>query len=266
MLKIYPTLVLKNTGLYKLYLEKKYSSYSIEEFVDILIEVKKIVPPWVRIMRIQREIETSDIVSGPKVGNLRQMVINELKRRGVTCRCIRCREIGLSNINDKRKFETKDIELHRIEYNSSNGKEIFLSFDTKDNKVIFGFLRLRILSDPQRKELGNKLLTKFVNKMYVSAIVRELHVYGPLVNINSNTYHDSETSNNSNQSSEICLLKSNELYQHKGLGRRLLEEAERICKEEFDINKLSVISAVGTREYYKKFGYIINGPYVTKVL
>ena len=73
MLKIYPTLVIKNTGLYKLYQENKYKSYSTDDLVKILVEIKKIIPPWTRIMRIQREIETNDIISGPKIGNLRQL-------------------------------------------------------------------------------------------------------------------------------------------------------------------------------------------------
>ncbi len=98
MLKIYPTLVIKNTGLYKLYQDKKYLSYSTDDLVKILIEIKKIIPPWTRIMRIQREIESKDIISGPKIGNLRQLVLNELEKQGLSCKCIRCREIGLKDI------------------------------------------------------------------------------------------------------------------------------------------------------------------------
>ncbi|MDQ4073026.1 MAG: tRNA uridine(34) 5-carboxymethylaminomethyl modification radical SAM/GNAT enzyme Elp3, partial [Thermoproteota archaeon] len=151
MIKIYPTLVLKNTGLYKMYTEKKYNPYSTEDLVKILVEMKKIIPYWARIMRIQREIEPTNIVAGPRLGNLRQMVSRELAKQGISCRCIRCREIGL--INPHKPFSvSKDIILHRDEYYSSHGKEIFLSFETKDRKIIFGFLRLRILSNPMRKE------------------------------------------------------------------------------------------------------------------
>ncbi|HVH95715.1 MAG TPA: tRNA uridine(34) 5-carboxymethylaminomethyl modification radical SAM/GNAT enzyme Elp3, partial [Bacillus sp. (in: firmicutes)] len=143
MLKIYPTLVIKNTGLYKLYETKRYNSYSTEDLVKILVEIKKIIPPWARIMRIQREIESKDIIAGPKMGNLRQLVQNELDKQGLKCKCIRCREIGLNDI--EKEFSQEEIELHKTEYLSSEGKEIFLSYESKDKKVIFGFLRLRIM-------------------------------------------------------------------------------------------------------------------------
>ena len=151
MLKIYPTLVIKNTGLYKLYETKRYNSYSTEDLVKILVEIKKIIPPWARIMRIQREIESKDIIAGPKMGNLRQLVQNELDKQGLKCKCIRCREIGLNDIG--KEFSQEEIELHKTEYLSSEGKEIFLSYESKDKKVIFGFLRLRIMPNSQRNEL-----------------------------------------------------------------------------------------------------------------
>jgi elongator complex protein 3 len=299
MLKIYPTLVLRNTGLYKLYEQKKYNSYLTEDLVKILVEIKKIIPPWARIMRIQREIESIDIISGPNMGNLRQLVLEELKKQGLKCKCIRCREIGLNNTNNE--YTQEDIKLFRIEYYSSGGKEIFLSYELKDNTRIFGFLRLRLMSDPQRKELAesdhsgdgyiynnkndnrNSGITATTattatdtneEKKWISAVIRELHVYGPLVKIKNGSnkilQKKEEFYNSSSRSSSIYrkdkVVASAAAYQHKGLGQNLLREAERICKEEYNLKKLSVISAVGTREYYKKFGYIINGPYVTKSL
>ncbi len=259
MLKIYPTVVIKNTGLYKLYKEKKYTSYSTNDLVSILVDIKKIVPPWVRIMRIQREIEPNDVISGPKIGNLRQLVSLELKKQGVKCKCIRCREIGLKDTD--KEYSHEDLTLFRTDYLSSDGKEIFLSFESKDKENLFGFLRLRIMSYPQRKELidteeNNAISSSTHSKAFQSAIVRELHVYGPLVKIGSKS---TEYRNNLKR-------KESSIYQHKGLGQNLLKEAEKICREEFNIKKLSVISAIGTREYYKKFGYVINGPYVTKAI
>ncbi|TVP41655.1 elongator complex protein 3 [Candidatus Nitrosocosmicus arcticus] len=293
MLKIYPTLVVKNTGLYKLYREQKYKSYSTNELVGLLVEIKKIIPPWVRIMRIQREIEASDIVSGPKMGNVRQLVLEQLRRQGIKCKCIRCREIGL--YENKIEFANDDILLFRMEYDASRGKEIFLSFELKDRRLLLGFLRLRIMANPLRKELqvGSHLLTRSDTKdmsdsrvkSFNSAIVRELHVYGTVAKVgeqitkkqlSSSTNADYTTvrngNNNNNQSrldftTESSLIVNNEVkYQHKGLGRSLLAEAERICKEEYGLKHISVISAVGTRDYYRKFGYTNNGPYVTKLL
>lgn len=313
MLKIYPTLVVPNTGLYELYKKKKYESYSIEDLVNLLVEVKKIIPPWVRIMRIQREVEPQDIISGPKMGNIRQLVLNKLKREGIKCKCIRCREIGL--INENIRFSDKDVKLERIEYDASGGKEIFLSFEIKNKNILLGFLRLRLMSRPMRSELriggstNSKIDLKYaheerIDNLICAAIVRELHIYGMVAKIGKST--DSillEYSNNNNnnirrqidqdlpEDSSInpikdrftdfdtavlpplnnfntqALTSTNAVkYQHKGLGKALLAEAERICKEEYNLKALSVISAVGTRDYYRKFGYTNNGPYVTKTL
>ena len=235
MLKIYPTLVLKNTGLYKMYVNGKYRSYTEEELVNILVEIKKIIPPWVRIMRIQREIEPSDIVTGSKKGNIRQLAIKKLNELGITCRCIRCREGGLQKV---KNFEEQEPVLNRIDYFASGGKEVFLSMDSKNKNLLFGFLRLRNILSSHRKELD----TNSIN----AAIIRELHVYGQVIDIGK---------------------KNNPLsFQHNGLGARLMEEAEQIAKDEFQVEKLSVISAIGTRGYYKKLGYRQNGPYVTKNL
>lgn len=237
MLKIYPTLVLKNTGLYKLYNEKKYIPYSDEDLINILIEVKKIVPKWIRIMRVQREIEDKDIVAGPKNGNLRQIILEKMNLLGIKCKCIRCREGGLQS----RLIDDNNIIMNRIDYDASNGKEIFLSMESKDSESMLGFLRMRNTFSAGRKEL------KDVNQSIKNAVViRELHVYGKLLDIGNKKNHES--------------------FQHRGLGKKLMKEAERIAREELNVKKISVISAIGTREYYKKMGYFINGPYVSKLV
>ena len=236
MLKIYPTLVLKNTGLYKLYMDKKYHAYTEEDIVNILVEVKKLIPPWVRIMRIQREIETSDIIAGSKKGNIRQIAIKKLQDFGLKCHCIRCREAGLQKLETLNQDE---IILTRIDYLASEGKEVFLSMENKDRNLLFGFLRLRNIPFSHRKELLDA-------NNRTSAIIRELHVYGQVVDVGQK--------------------KRSFSFQHGGLGLRLMEEAEKISKDEFLVDSLSVISAIGTRDYYRKLGYVQNGPYVTKLL
>ncbi|HZC88844.1 MAG TPA: tRNA uridine(34) 5-carboxymethylaminomethyl modification radical SAM/GNAT enzyme Elp3 [Nitrososphaera sp.] len=230
MLKVYPTLVLEHTALFKMHQSGKYHAYSDEDLLNVIVEAKKIVPPWVRIMRVQREIQSKDIVAGPKSGNLRQIVLQKLRQQGYKCRCIRCREAGL-----QRKYVSEDeVELKRIDYNASNGREIFLSYESKDGDALLGFLRLRKVAKPYRRELT------------ACAIVRELHIYGQVVGIGKKEIDDS------------C--------QHRGYGRKLLEEAERITKDELGVSKIAIISAVGTRQYYKKLGYHQDGPYVSKVL
>ena len=230
MLKIYPTLVLEHTGLFRMYQTGKYRAYSDDDLVNVLVEVKKMMPEWVRIMRVQREIESKDIVAGPKSGNLRQIVLQKLKQEGYKCRCIRCRETGL-----QRRYPGEDeVVLKRTDYSASNGREVFLSYESKGGETILGFLRLRKVARPYRSELAG------------SAIVRELHVYGQAVNVGSKEIDGS--------------------YQHRGYGVNLLNESERIAKDELSVGKIAVISAVGTRQYYKKLGYTQDGPYVSKVL
>ena len=236
MLKIYPTLVLRNTGLYKLYMNRKYEPYTEDDLVNILVEVKKLMPPWVRIMRIQREIESSDIIAGEKKGNIRQIALTKLKDLGLRCNCIRCREAGLQKLKNPKNEE---ITLNRIDYIASQGREVFLSMENNDKNILFGFLRLRNIPFSRRKELKD-------DNYKGSAIIRELHVYGQVVDVGEEN--------------------SSFSFQHSGLGLRLMEEAEKITKDEFHIDKLSVISAIGTRAYYRKLGYIQNGPYVTKQL
>ena len=229
MLKIYPSLVIENTPMYEEYKNGKYIPYSEKEMINVLTEVKKNIPKWVRIMRIQREISPNEIIAGPKSGNFRQIVHQNLKNQGISCKCIRCREAGLS----KKKSSQRNLKLTRTDYESSGGNEVFLSYDDQDDSI-YGFLRLRKPSiQTHRKEVKE------------NCIVRELHVYG--------------------KSLKIGEKEENEI-QHSGLGKNLMKEAEKIAKEEFDAKKLLVISAVGTREYYQKLGYSLYGPYMSKPL
>jgi elongator complex protein 3 len=230
MLKIYPTLVLEHTGLFRMHQSGKYHAYSDDDLVRVIVEAKKVVPEWVRIMRVQREIESKDIVAGPRSGNLRQIVLRKLGQQGNNCRCIRCRETGLQ----RRYPAEEDVVSRRTDYSASGGREIFLSYESSDGNTILGFLRLRKVARPHRGELAG------------SAIVRELHVYGQAVSVGSKEIDAS--------------------YQHRGYGSKLLKEAERIAKDELGVTKIAVISAVGTRQYYKRLGYSQDGPYVSKVL
>jgi len=229
MLKIYPALVLRNTPLYDDYKLGNYKPYSTEDMINVLTESKKNIPKWMRIMRVQREITMNEIVDGPKMGNLRQKVHQELHKQGTTCKCIRCREAGLNN-----KKDFSELKLEKIEYNASGGKEIFLSFNDDDD-LTYGFLRLRKPSNmAHRKEIADK-----------TAIVRELHVFGKATRIG--------------EQEEFS-------FQHQGIGKKLMNNAEEIAGTELSSSQLLVISAVGTREYYRKLGYKINGPYMAKEL
>ncbi len=229
MLKIYPALVLKDTPLYDDYKLGNYKPYSTEDMINVLTESKKMVPKWVRIMRVQREITTDEIVDGPKMGNLRQKVHQELEKQGTSCKCIRCREAGLNN-----KKEFSELKLERIDYDAGGGKEVFLSFND-ENDLTYGFLRLRKPSqNAHRHEITDE-----------TSIVRELHVFGKAIGIG--------------EQEEISI-------QHQGIGKKLMMKAEEIAATDLSSNKLCVISAVGTREYYRKLNYKNNGPYMAKEL
>jgi len=227
MLKIYPSLVIRDTPLYRDYVSGKYRPYSHEEMIHVLTEAKKMVPPWVRIMRVQREISPDEIVAGPKSGNLRQIVLDRLKSQGAKCRCIRCREIRL------KKCDMKNISLRKRVYDSSGGQETFLSYEDESDSV-YGFLRLRKPWMPHRREITQN-----------SCIIRELHVYGRTARVGKRAHGQ---------------------VQHSGLGRRLVREAERLSQEEYDARKILVISAVGTKPYYGRLGYKNDGPYMSKEL
>ena len=222
-LKIYPCVVLKNAPLYKLWKNKKYKPYSDKELSNLLIKIKSKIPPYVRIIRIIRDIPSQDIIAGNKMSNLRQL----LQQKGVRCRCIRCREVR----NQDTKI--KNIKLIRRDYDASDGKEIFLSFEDVKNNKILAFLRLRIINDWTLPILKD------------CALIRELHTYGQVVAISD---------------------KNKNAQQHKSLGRKLMAEAEKIAKKEFNFSKIAVIAGIGVRGYYRKLGYKLQNTYMIKSL
>ncbi|MEK6907079.1 MAG: tRNA uridine(34) 5-carboxymethylaminomethyl modification radical SAM/GNAT enzyme Elp3, partial [Nanoarchaeota archaeon] len=225
-LKIYPCLVMPGTGLYGLWKLGKFTPINLDEAADIISEAKKYIPKYVRIMRIQRDIPTKVTAAGVNRTNLRQYVDELVKKKGIKCNCIRCREPR------GREIDFDNVKILKEEYEASKGKEIFISAEDVKNDILLGFVRLRIPYKPFRPEITKN-----------SAGIRELHVYG----------------------TATALQKEGEV-QHKGLGKKLLLEAEKIAKEKYDIKKLLVISGVGVREYYRALGYKNDEVYVSKVL
>ena len=153
-LKIYPTLVIPGTELHALWKSGKYTPLQLDQMIRLLIEFKKIVPEFVRIKRVMRDISEHKAEAGAKTTNLRQLAAMQMKAQGLKCRCIRCREVG-----HVEKI-VGNIMLKRKDYEASGGREIFLSYESKN--ALFGFLRLR---------LGE------------IARIREVHVYGSVVPI-----------------------------------------------------------------------------------
>ncbi|EDW77800.1 uncharacterized protein Dwil_GK24679 [Drosophila willistoni] len=231
-LKIYPTLVIRGTGLYELWRTGRYKSYPPSMLVDLVAKILALVPPWTRVYRVQRDIPMPLVSSGVEHGNLRELALARMKDLGTSCRDVRTREVGIQEIHNKvRPYE---IELIRRDYVANGGWETFLSYEDPEQDILVGLLRLRKCSpDTFRPEL----------KAVPCSIVRELHVYGSVVPVNS---------------------RDPTKFQHQGFGMLLMEEAERIAREEHCSQKLAVISGVGTRNYYRKMGYELDGPYMSK--
>lgn len=227
-LKLYPTMVVENTILYEWYKGGKYTPYTKEEMISLVLEIKKIVPKYVRLSRVLRDIPAKFIKAGLK-DSLRDVVRQMMEQQSLSCQCIRCREYGH---RVKRGVEIGTPCLKRLNYKASGGDEVFLSFEDSNN-TLFGLLRLRV----QDKGLFGKGAEK-------TALVRELHVFGPEISLGE---------------------KDDDAPQHKGYGKQLMLEAERIAFEEYGAEAVAVLSGVGAREYYsKEFRYSLANGYMVK--
>jgi elongator complex protein 3 len=220
-LKLYPTLVVRGSELATWYRNNRYRPYGDEEMIDLLMAIKALIPKYVRISRLMRDIPGKFIIAGSRDLALRGTIRKKMEQTGLRCSCIRCREYG-HRLRDG--WTIGEPWLTRLDYETLGGREVFLSYED-DNETLFGLLRLRIN--------GNK------------ALVRELHIFGPEVPLGG---------------------RLERAAQHHGLGERLLREAERIAKDEFKADKLSVLSGVGAREYYRSLGYGPEGAYMGKEL
>ncbi len=232
-LKLYPTMVVAGTELEKWYQNKRYQPYDTNTMINLLVEIKSMVPKYVRISRVLRDIPAKFIVAGCK-DSLRGVIKQRMKQKAIECRCIRCREYG-HRVRDG--WEIGEPRMVRMDYAAAGGKEIFLSFED-ERETLFGLLRLRIQSKAiirLRQEIkGN------------SALIRELHIYGAEVPLTE---------------------RKEETAQHKGLGRALLREAERIASHEFQAQQMIILSGVGAKEYYgSEFGYTPQADYMVKDL
>nr|XP_017193364.1 elongator complex protein 3 isoform X1 [Oryctolagus cuniculus] len=210
-LKLYPTLVIRGTGLYELWQSGRYKSYSPSDLIELVARILALVPPWTRVYRVQRDIPMPLVSSGVEHGNLRELAFARMKDLGIQCRDVRTREVGIQEIH--HKVRPYQVELVRRDYVANGGWETFLSYEDPDQDILIGLLRLRKCSEETfRFELGGGV-----------SIVRELHVYGSVVPVSS---------------------RDPTKFQHQGFGMLLMEEAERIAREEHGSGKIAVISAL----------------------
>ena len=236
MIKIYPCLTISGTKTYEWYQNGTYEPYTTDEATSLIAEIKKTIPPWIRVMRVQRDIPARLILAGVKRSDLRELAQKKLKEQGHQCQCIRCREVGHRLAVDHVKPDLDKVEILTQRYEASEGQEFFISAEDPQNNVLLGYLRMRV---PSTKAHRPEITA------FPSAIVRELHVYGQLVPVGKHSEGD---------------------WQHKGYGQTLLKKAESLAGEELGLKKLLVISALGTRRYYMRFGYKRDGVYVSKNL
>lgn len=211
--KIYPCQVVKGSGLENWYYKRKFLPYDEKTTSDLVVKMLKITPRYVRVMRIMREIPQAYLIAGLLKIDLRKEVEDYIRKNKIKINEIRFREIGFA-LRDSRKIND-EIRIKKTEYSASNGKEVFLEAVNKDD-LLFGLLRLRIEADK-------------------SAMVRELHIYGPALNLGEEGKHS----------------------QHLGLGKKLMAEAEKLARKSRS-KVIKVISGVGVREYYRNLGYELD--------
>lgn len=278
-IKLYPTLVIRGTGLYELWKTGRYRNIPPDVLVDLVAKMLAMVPPWTRVYRVQRDIPMPLVTSGVEYGNLRQLALARAKDLGLPIRDVRTREVGIQDISNN-KVKVDSIELIRRDYVANEGWETFLSYEDPETDILVGLLRLRKCTakafrpeligggaggaggsgdEPEDEDEENdkhdggggggggdgKVGPSSGSARIQSSIVRELHVYGSAVPVHG---------------------RDSNKYQHQGFGQLLMEEAERIAREEHGSDKLAVIAGVGTRHYYQRLGYHLEGVYMVKLL
>lgn len=227
-LKIYPCAVVPFTKIKEWYDKGEFVPYDDLTLYEIIKDFKKQVQPYKRLNRIIRDIPSTYISAGYKSVNMRQLLQDDMRKNKWSCKCIRCREIGGRNVNDPN-----DIKLYISKYRASEGDEYYISYETGEGYLI-GFVRLRINTSPKYT----------LESLKDSALIRELHVYSNV---------------------SIVGTQEGNSYQHKGYGKKLISEAERIAKMH-NIYKMAIISGTGVRNYYRTLGYELENTYMTKKL
>ena len=231
--KLYPCALIEGSRLVGCYERGEWRPYTEEELLDVLADDIVATPAFCRISRMIRDFSSDDIMVGNKKPNLRQLVENRLASRGegAHVREIRFREIGTGGA------DLSTLALEAVPYETPVTSERFLQWVTPEGKIA-GFLRLSL---PSRE-----FVAAHAEELPVApgeAMIREVHVYGMAARVG----------------------KTGQAAQHHGLGRALVEWACEIAKAAGYVC-INVISAVGTREYYRHLGFHDSGLYQQKEL
>lgn len=229
-LKIYPCSLIEGTELHEIWKRGGFRPYTDDELIELLASAKRLVPPYCRINRVVRDIPSQYIAAGSTQSHLREVVQRTMRERGWQCQCIRCREVRAERLN------AADLRMEVTTYETGATTEHFLSCVTGKGNLA-GFLRLSL---PAREANPAEIL----DEVRGCAMVRELHVFGPALDLGQ--------------------AGSGEA-QHAGVGRRLAEFAMQVARGA-GYERLSVIAATGTREYYRKLGFDMGELYMARSL
>ncbi len=229
-IKLYPCVVIETADLFQWWRDGRYHPYDDQTLIELLIRMKQLAPSFVRIERVIRDIPSTSIRAGSRVTNLRETVLARMRAQGLSCRCIRCRQV--------RVDAGGSWHLARQAYDAAGGLEIFLSFEDPVTDRLASLLRLRI---PGAGGSARGWLPELAG----CALIRELHTYGEHLALDQHV---------------------RDAAQHQGFGARLVAEAERIAREEFGCPRVAVIAGVGVRSYYRRLGYALEGTYMVKAL
>jgi elongator complex protein 3 len=234
-IKIYPNQLLANAELYEYWQRGEFHPYGMDDLVELLVDIKPTIPRYCRVNRVIRDIPGNNVVEGNTRTSLRQDIQQIMKERGTHCQCIRCREVKGKSV------DSSTLRLDDQIYTAGFAEEHFISFITPEDGLA-GFIRLS-LPKAGSPETGIPELDTLAGTRG-AALIREVHVYG--------------------QSLEVGSEKTG-AAQHAGLGTRLLEEADKVAKEN-GYKKIAVIAAVGTRNYYLDRGFERGEYYLVKQL
>ena len=227
-MKIYPTSIIRGTVLNRFYEQGRYKPYTFDELLDLLTFCFLNTPRYCRLSRVVRDIPSQEIAAGNKHSNFRQIAENQLIKEGKECECIRCREIRGA------KTQMDNLLYEEIVYKTPSSREYFMSYKTNENDKLVGFLRL---SFPLKSSV-------LIDELSNSAIIREVHVYGQVAGLSS---------------------KSKDRSQHIGIGKSLIQKAIKIAEKK-KYKDIAVISAIGTREYYRAQGFEDGDLYLHKAI
>jgi elongator complex protein 3 len=227
-LKLYPCMLVENAELYAYWQRGEYEPYSEDQVREVLVSCMSQTPRWVRLNRVIRDFPTTNVVAGNKKANMRQLAQQEMKRRGLRGQDIRNREIR------REKVRREDLALRIDTYETDATTEHFLSFETADERIA-GFLRL---------SLPHRQTPHPFPELVDHAMIREVHIYGPALDLGDESQGEA---------------------QHMGLGSELVNEAKDITRRA-GYGRIAVISAIGTRNYYARHGFELDGLYMTAAL